>query len=104
MNKNNKNKKKCKTTDKKNRYIPILRTEEERSIECRQIINKLTELQLTISYEPIKELFIILQNYKKNGKKTTVNIAFPMINKRIKGILSDTLNEDCWIKLEHENF
>jgi len=101
---NNKNKKKSKTTERKSIYIPILRTEEERSIECRQIINKLTELQLTISYEPIKKLFIILQNYKKNGKKTKVNIAFPIINKRIKGILSDTLNEDCWIKLEHENF
>ena len=101
---NNKNKKKSKTTERKSKYIPILRTEEERSIECRQIINKLTELQLTILYEPIKELFIILQNYKKYGKKIKVNIAFPMINKRIKGILSDTLNEDCWIKLEHENF
>ena len=82
----------------------ILLTEELRSKEARIIIDKLTELKLTISYDPIKKLFIILQNYIKNGEKTNVNIPFPMINKRIKGILSDTVNEKCWIKLEHEQF
>ena len=82
----------------------ILLTEELRSKEARIIIDKLTELKLTISYDPIKKLFIILQNYIKNGEKTNVNIPFPMINKRIKGILSNTVNEKCWIKLEHEQF
>ena len=83
---------------------PILLTEEYRIQEARIIIDKLTELKLTISYDPIKKLFIILQNYIKNGERTNVNIPFPMINKRIKGILSDTVNEKCWIKLEHEQF
>ena len=95
--------------DKKTKRIKsvnntILLTEELRSKEARIIIDKLTELQLTIDYDPIKKLFIILQNYIKNGEKTNVNIPFPMINKRIKGILSDTVNEKCWIKLEHEQF
>ena len=95
--------------DKKTKRIKsvnntILLTEELRSKEARIIIDKLTELKLTISYDPIKKLFIILQNYIKNGEKTNVNIPFPMINKRIKGILSDTVNEKCWIKLEHEQF
>ena len=95
--------------DKKTKRIKsvnsqILLTEELRSKEARIIIDKLTELQLTINYDPIKKLFIILQNYIKNGEKTNVNIPFPMINKRIKGILSDTVNEKCWIKLEHEQF
>ena len=82
--------------DKKN---PILRTERERKEEARIIINKLSELELTISYEPIKELFIILQKYINEGGKIKINIPFPMINRIIKGLLADTVNEQCWIKL-----
>ena len=83
--------------DKKN---PILRTKEERKAEARIIINKLTELELTVSYEPIKELFGILQKYINEGGKITINIPFPMIERRIKGLLPDTVNEKCWVKLE----
>ena len=86
--------------DKKN---PILRSEEERKQEVHTIINKLTELELTVAYDPIKHLFIILQNYIKKGGTIDINIPFPMINKRIKGILPDTVNEECWVKLIHEN-
>lgn len=85
--------------DKKN---PILRTKEERREETRIIINKLTELQLTVSYEPIKELFKILQKYVNEGGKIHINIPFPMIERRIKGLLPDTVNEKCWVKLIHE--
>ena len=87
--------------DKKN---PVLRTEEERKQEVRFIIDKLNELELTIAYDPIKQLFIILKNYIKNGQKVKINIAFPMISKRIKDLLTDTVNEKCWIKLAHEIF
>ena len=87
--------------DKKN---PILLTKEERIKEVRTIINKLTELQLTMAYDPIKQLFIILRNYINNGIRKQINIGFPMINKRIKGLLPDTINEKCWMKLEHEIF
>ena len=38
----------------------------------------------------------------RNGRRININIPFPMINKRIKGVLTDTINEQCWIKLEHE--
>ena len=84
--------------DKKN---PILRTESERKEEVRIIINKLSELELTVSYEPIKELFIILQKYVNEGGKIPISIEFPMINRIIKGLLPDTINEKCWIKLEN---
>ena len=67
--------------DKKN---PILRTKEERKDEIRIIINKLSELELTISYEPIKELFMIMQKYINDGGKMQINIPFPMINRNIK--------------------
>ena len=82
--------------DKKN---PIIKTKEERKKEIRIIINKLTELELTIQYEPVKELFKILQTYINEGGKIKINIPFPMINKNIKGLLPDTINEKCWVKL-----
>ena len=85
--------------DKKN---PVLRTKEERKAETRIIINKLTELELTVSYEPIKELFGILQKYINEGGKISINIPFPMIERRIKGLLPDTVNEKCWVTLVNE--
>ena len=83
--------------DKKN---PILRTKEERKEEIRIIINKLSELELTIAYEPIKELFKIMRQYINDGGKIQINIPFPMINRVIKGVLPNTVNEKCWVKLE----
>ena len=85
--------------DKKN---PVLRTKEERKAEARIIINKLTELELTVSYGPVKELFEILQKYINDGGKIQINIPFPMIERRIKGLLPDTVNEKCWVTLVHE--
>ena len=41
---------------------PILLTKEERNEETKKIIKKLNELELTVSYPPIKKLFIILKN------------------------------------------
>lgn len=83
---------------------PILRNRAERQLEAYKIINKLTELKLTIQYEPVKELFIILKNYVNNGGVKEINIPFPMINKRIKGHLPDTKNDQCFLVLKHENF
>mgnify|MGYP003689812747 CR=1 FL=1 len=87
-----------------NKKFPVLRTKEDRTEEVLKIINKLTELELTMAYEPIKELFVILQKYKNDGGKIMINIPFPMIEKRIKGILSDTINEKCSIKLVNEKY
>ena len=83
---------------------PILRNKEERKIETRKIIDKLTELKLTIQYEPIKQLFLILKDYVDNGGIKEINIPFPMINKRIKGHLPDTVNDECFVALKHEDF
>ena len=85
--------------DKKN---PEIRTLEERKEEIKIIVKKLTELELTISYQPIKELFKIMQKYVNEGGKIKISIPFPMIDRRIKGILADGKNEKCWIKLESE--
>jgi len=83
---------------------PTLRTKEERKNEVKTILVKLTELELTLAYEPIKELFKIMQKYTEEGGKIKINIPFPMINRRIKGLLADSVNESCWIKLEIEVF
>ena len=82
--------------DKKN---PTLRSREERQSEIRIIINKLNELELTVAYEPIKQLYKLMQNYVNTGGKIPINIPFPMIKRRIKGLLPDTVNEQCWIKI-----
>jgi len=87
---------------KYDKKYPTLRTKEERKNEVKTIIVKLTELELTLAYEPIKELFKILQKYTEEGGKIKINIPFPMINRRIKGLLADSVNESCWIKLEIE--
>ena len=76
----------------------------ERREVVKPIINKLTELELTVAYEPVKELFKILKLYIDEGNRYNINIPFPMINKRIKGLLSDVSSEKVWIKLEHEAF
>jgi len=89
---------------KENNKIPCLRNYEERKVEVTKIISKLTELELTIQYDPIKELFIILKDYINNGGEKKINIPFPMINKRIKGHLPDTVNDKCFLALKHENF
>ena len=87
-----------------NKKTPVILTQEQRQIETRKIIKKLTELQLTIQYEPIKDLFLILKDYVDNGGVKEINIPFPMINKRIKGHLPDTLNDQCYVALKHEDF
>ena len=97
-----KSSKKVRRSDRKDKKVPVLRTDAERRYEVNIIIKKLSELQLTMAYDPIRELYIILNDYIKNGGRKQINIPFPIINKRIKGILSDTTNEECCIKLEHE--
>jgi len=99
MGKKNKNNTKNENLYKYDKKNPIFRTKEERKEEIRIIINKLSELELTIAYEPIKELFKIMQKYINDGGKIKINIEFSMINKIITGLLPDTVNEKCWVKL-----
>ena len=77
------------------------RTKEERQAEAKKIISKLTELKLTIIYEPIKELLKILKEYIDNGNNISINIPFTEISKDIVGHLSKFKNKDCWVMLQH---
>tara|TARA_Y100000389_G_scaffold181349_1_gene196868 strand:- start:1241 stop:1510 length:270 start_codon:yes stop_codon:yes gene_type:complete len=81
---------------------PILKNLDQRKSEVKEVINSLYSLNLSQDYPPINNLYKIMFGYIKDGGKKNINIPFPMINKRIKGILPDTINEKCWIKLINE--
>ena len=83
---------------------PILKNLDQRKSEVKEVINSLYSLNLSQDYPPINNLYKIMFGYIKDGGKKNINIPFPMINKRIKGILPDTINEKCWIKLINKKF
>ena len=56
-----------------------IRTKQDKQDEVKKIILKLTELQLTTIYEPIRELFRILKLYVEESKDIKKNIKFPEI-------------------------
>jgi|LauGreDrversion4_2_1035121.scaffolds.fasta_scaffold00159_27 hypothetical protein len=84
--------------------IPIQteRTIEQRREQVRPIIDKLTELQMNISYPAIRELYKQLNHFVKTGEDTKIKIAFPEFSRKIKGELSNATYKQCWVKLEME--
>ena len=82
--------------------VPIFRTKEERQEEGRIIIQKLTNLHIFIAYPPIKILFEKLRQYINDGNRVLINIPFPEMNRRIRGVLADNKHEDVWLRLEYE--
>ena len=79
-----------------------LRSKIDRQEEVKIIIKKLTELQLTAIYEPIRSLFISLRNYVEKGENTKISIPFPEIHKTIVGYLPINNRQKCWVKLTSE--
>jgi hypothetical protein len=76
------------------------RSKDERREQVRPIFVKLAELKVTASeHAEVKELFQIIGAYVKTGDKQTINIAFPAINKRIKGTLEPNTSKDSCIRL-----
>jgi Ethanolamine utilization protein EutJ (predicted chaperonin) len=76
------------------------RSKDERREQVRPIFEKLAELKLTASEnDEIKELFQIISAYIKTGDKQTINIPFPAINKRIKGLLEPNTSKESCIRL-----
>ena len=101
MNNNKKNKKNKK---KKQRKEIVFRTKEERRKEVQTIIEQLSEFELNMVYEPIKKLYEIFKRYIQEGSREEVNIPFPEINRRIKGVLAISIKEEVWISLKNEKF
>jgi len=71
--------------------IPIQteRTVEQRREQVRPIIDKLTELQMNISYPAIRELYKQLNHFVKTGEDAKIKISFPEFSRKIKGELSN---------------
>ena len=96
----NNKKKKIKREKKKIEY----RTKQERQDEIREILIQLTHFNLDMTYEPVKLLYKKFKEYITEGQRIVVNIPFPEINRRIKGILAISKNEDVTIALLNEKF
>ena len=77
------------------------RTKFEKQREVRLIIDKLTELKLTMIYEPIRELFKSLHTYVHADSSIRIDIEFPEIHKRIVGYLPIEKKNECVVKLEN---
>ena len=96
----NNKKKKVKREKKKIEY----RTKKERQDEVTEILIQLTHFNLNMNYEPVKLLYKKLQEYIRDGNRIIINIPFPEISRRIKGILAISKNEDVTIALLNEKF
>ena len=79
-------------------------TKEQRQERVKEILGKLSEFQLNIKYEPVRKLYELFKRYINDAERIEVNIPFPDINRRIKGLLATSLKEETWINLKNEKF
>ena len=89
---------------KKEKKAPEYRTKEERTAEVKHILEQLSEFQLNPTYEPVKKLYMKFREYINEGNRILINIPFPEINRRIKGVLAINKREDVTIALMNEKF
>ena len=94
------NKKKRK--EKKEKKAMEYRTKQERQNEVKHILEQLSDFQLTLTYEPVKKLYLKFKEYINEGVRLIVNIPFPEFNRRIKGVLAINKREDVTIALINE--
>jgi hypothetical protein len=76
------------------------RTIEQRRAQVRPIMDKLTELQMNVSYPSIRELYKQLQLFVKTGEDAKIKIPFPEFSRKIRGELSNATYKPCWVRLE----
>lgn len=81
-----------------------MKTEEERRASSLEILKQVKALDLSVTHPPIKELLKLLKRHNETGERITVNIPFPDLNRRIKGVLAPGSREDSYIVLKHEKF
>ena len=89
---------------KKQKKQPEYRTKQERQAEVKHILEQLSEFQLNPSYTPVKKLYLKFKEYINEGERLVVNIPFPEINRRIKGVLAINKREEVTIGLLNEKF
>ena len=91
-----------KNKPKREKKEMVYRTRDQRHEEVKNILMQLSEFQLKPTYEPIKELYSLFKTYIDEGKRAEINIAFPEIGRRIKGLLASSVREEVWVRLEKE--
>jgi hypothetical protein len=96
--------KKNRKKEKREKKEIVYRTKEERQNEIKEILSKLSEFNLNSTYEPIKKLYQKFKEYINEGNRIEVNIPFPEVNRRIKGVLAISVREEVWITLKNEKF
>lgn len=89
-----------KRKEKKEKKEAVYRTKEERMAEIKPILAKLSELHLSPQYEAIKELYVQIQKYIKDGERIEIKIPFPAIGRKIVGVLATNVREQVWVKME----
>ena len=77
------------------------RTKEERRIETNAIIKSLNDLKINTGYPEVRELYKCIQSYVNAGIRKEIDIPFPAISRRIKGVLALDKKEKVWVKLEY---
>jgi len=77
------------------------RTKEERRIETNSIIKSLNDLKINTGYPEVRELYKCIQSYVNDGIRKEIDIPFPAISRRIKGVLALDKREKVWVKLEY---
>ena len=97
-------KKKCAAAAAVANTVPFQteRTIEQRREQVRPIIDRLTELQMNVSYPAIRELYKQLSQFIKTGEDMKIKIPFPEFSRKIKGELSNAPYIPCWVRLEME--
>lgn len=90
--------------EKKEKKKIVYRTKEERQEEVKEILNQLSKFDLNLKYEPIKKLYKLFKEYINEDRRIEVNIPFPEIDRRIKGLLAISVRENTLINLKHEKF
>ena len=95
-----------KVGDETNTDKPLsnMKTEEERRASSLEILKQVKALDLSVTHPPIKELLKLLKRHNETGERIAVNIPFPDLNRRIKGVLAPGAREDSYIVLKHEKF
>lgn len=83
---------------------PNIMTQQQRKEASNHILRQLKDLELNVSHKPIRELLGMLKQYNEDGIRRVINIPFPEVNRRIKGVLSPSVREDTHIVLKFEKF
>ena len=69
-----------------------------------ELLVQLSKFNLNTLYEPVKKLYEQFKIYIQEGKRLEISIPFPEINRRIKGLLAISVNEEVWVNLKKETF